>query len=223
MARYYDCDNFIASICLTYHLGHVEYVPGCIESEGSSTTDILINSVFEPSTDMAYIPLLLDEIDLSKIGTDKDRYRQCLLGFLQDPDRSGKYAIGPHTYTKATSFFMEKLSRWYPESKGWWTLDEKESVFSAKITFHDNIWTLNKSGVAIDVETFLFLGYIIFFLPKCSKSPELLEHCKQQSFLTQDLITSYPERTALVRRAMQDYLERVGTEFPLECAEDWDD
>jgi len=239
MPRHHDYNNFIASICLTYHLGQVKYVPGIIESEGPSTIRITSSFLLDSSEGIGQSPLGLEQIDLRKIGTDEDRYRQCLLGFLQDPRRSGKYALGPHTYTKVTSLFMKKLSYWYEELEGLRTFGERESVFSGKITSHDNIWILNDSRVAIDMhshvafdiyssvdidmEVFLLLGYIIFFLPKCSKSKRLLEHSKQQSFLSQYVIESCPERTALVRQAMQDYLERVGSEFPLEGGEDWDD
>ena len=223
MQRYHDYNRFIAFICLTYHLGQVKYVPGVIENEGPWTIHIPSKFLFESLTGITYIPLLLTKIDLCKIGTDEDRYRQCLLGFLQDPRRSGKYAIGPQAYTKATSFFMKELSRWYPESERWCTFQRKENFLSGNITFHNNIWRLNESDAALGVQTFLFLGYIIFFLPQCSKSKRLLEHCKQQSFLHKTLIKSYPEQTALVRQAMQDYLERVGTEFPSECEEDSDE
>jgi len=183
-----------------------------MDGEGSYALQVL-NSL----TNLEKNWLLLDVIDPEPIGADEDGYRQCLLAFLQDPRRSGKYAIGPHAYTKATSFFMKELSKLYPP------FGEEESVFAGKITFHDNIWTLNTFGVAIDVDIFLILGYIIFFLPQCSKSKRLVKHCKQQSFLTQGLIKSFPERTALVRQAMQDYLERVGTECPSEFGEDSDD
>jgi len=220
--RYHDNNAFIPVVCLVYHSGQVEYVPGIIGRHSPRHVFLLYFELFEPLQDLIH-GIQFSNINLRDIGTDNDRYRQCLLGFLQDPARSGKYAIGPHKYTKATLFFMKQISRLYPESEGWEPLEEEESFIASKITFHDNIWTLDTSGSLFDVKTFLFLGYIIFFLPKCAKSTRLLEYCEQQSFLGRYIIKAYPEQTALVRQAMRDYLERVGSEFPLECGEDWDD
>jgi len=226
MPWYHDHNELTAFLCLTYHSGQVKFVPGIIFNEESRTICIPSDDLLESLTGKRYSPLLLENIDLSKFGTDEDTYRQCVLSFLQDPGRSGKYAIGPDTYTKATSFFMKEISKqdWPLED----TFDQLESYLSGNVTFHDNIWTLNASttynhfGCKV-MTTFLYLGYIIFFLPNCAKSETLLGHCQQQSFLTQKMIKLFPERTSVARQAMQDYLGRVGTEFSSECREDSDD
>jgi len=215
-----DDNSLNAFLRVTYHAGQVKFVPGITGNEKSKIIRIYPYDLLPDILKANCCTLPLHDINLRQISTDDDRFRQYLLGFLQDPGRSGKYAIGPHTYTKATYYFMQEISIWYPESVD---LDEEESSISGNIKFHDNIWTLDTSGALFDVKTFLFLGYIIFFLPQCSKFKQLLEHCKQQSFLTQNLTQLYPKRTALVRQAMQDYLERVESEVPLECGEGWDD
>ena len=213
-------------MCLAYHSGQVEYVPGIITHKLPGHVSLLYLDLFESLNELAD-GIQLVNINLGDIGTDNDRYRQCLLGFLQDAGRSGKYAIGPHTYTKATSFFMEEISRRYPESREWKEdLDEEESYFSDYIEFDGDIWAFDTTFVADNADNkaiFLFQGYIIFFLPKCLKSERILEYCKQKSFIHPKIIQLFPRRAALLRQAMQDYLDRVGSEFPLECGEDSDD
>jgi len=217
MPRCYDYDDLIAYICLIYHSGQVEYVPGIICNDPFITISIFGPPPFHLSIGQRYDPLLLGNLDLSKIGTDEDIYRQYVIIFLQDPARSGKYTIGPETYTKATCFFLDKIAELYRKLETY-IIRKAESDLSGNLTVHNDTWVLDISMLtdlrdcgAADI--FLCLGYIIFFLPRCGKSKRLFELCQQQSFFILGMRALFPERSGLVLQAMQDYKEQVGTEF----------
>jgi len=231
MPHYYNSKQLTALLCLAYHVGQVQYVPALGYNEWRLVDTELHESLDESGCDV--LQVRSTETQASVVGTDKDPYRQFLISFLQNPDRSGSYAIGPATYIQATLFFMERISPLNPvsaseeptsngeESEEY--TSEEESYMSSKVTFHDNIWVLYEpSHDEQDEITFLCLGYIFFFLPRSGKSQPLLEHCQTQVFLTHYVIRDFPERTTLVRRAMQEYLNRFGRESPSGDGEDCD-
>ena len=234
MPFYYNNKQLTALLCLAYHIGQVQYVPALSynDYQGTHLVDTELKELLDQSG-CDVLQVKLTKTQASAVGTDKDPYRQLLISFLQNPDRSGSYARGPATYIQATLFFMERISPLNPvsaseeptsngeESEEY--TSEGESYMSSKVTFHDNIWVLYEPcHDEQDVTTFLSLGYIFFFLPRSGKSQALLEHCQTQVFLTHYVIHGFPERTALVRQAMQEYLNRFGRESPSGDEEDCD-
>ena len=137
--------------------------------------------------------------------------------FLQDPSRSGGYALGPDNYTKATLCFIEQLQQVYWTHRGPFLI---ESHLSGKLIFEKEIWRLDVSDYDSNhretraaVITFLLLGYIIFFLPLCGQSPALVQYCQQRTFLTQPVISFFPNRTTLLLQAMESYLQRFERDY----------
>jgi len=232
MPYYYNNNKLTALLCLAYHIGQVQYVPVVIYDDGSSIH--LVDT--EPSESLFYTACDVLQVKYPEprtVGTDQHPYWECLISFLQDPGRSGSYAIGPVTYTQATLFFMERISPLNLVSASEeYTSDgeeseectsEEESYMSSNVTFHNNQWALDEPfNEEHDMIMFLCLGYIFFFLPRSGKSQPLLEHCQTQVFLTHYVIRHFPERTALVRRAMQEYLNRFGRESSSADGEDCD-
>jgi len=152
--------------------------------------------------------LRLQQIHRKNLGTDMDQYRHCLVRFLQDPCRSGKYAIGDNTYTKATLGCIQLLESIGTNAKG--SLDEH--VLSNHINLDNGVWTFERTGSSLystSANYFIYLGYAYYFLSRSGKSRQLVQHCQRPTFLTGPGITLFPTRTALVRQAMEDYLERV--------------
>jgi len=231
MPYYYNNKQLTALLCLANHVGQVQYVPALGYNEWRLVDTELHESLGESGCDV--LQVRSTETQASVVGTDKDPYRQFLIGFLQNPDRSGSYAIGPATYIQATLFFIERilpldlvLASEESTSDGEESEDsyfDQGSWLSSDLTFHNDIWALEEPGITgCDTMTFLSLGYIFFFLPRSGKSQALLEHCQTQVFLTNYVIHEFPERTALVRRAMQEYLNRFGRESLSGDGEDCD-
>jgi len=93
-----------------------------------------------------------------------------------------------------------------------------ENYMARKPFLHEGMWVLEfKESFTTWIEDkyaslFLILGYILFFLPLSGESALLVQHCREQTFLTEQVINFLPTRTALVRKAMEEYLKRVGGE-----------
>jgi len=209
MPSYYQHSNLTAYLVIICNAGQNPLVP-CFWS----------NLALDIWPDKTHDTLLLHRICLGDIGTDKDQYRQCLIRFLQDPQRSGKYAIGTDTYTNAALFFLHKLKlRPCRETNN---DHDDEHYFSKQLTLENGIWrclpcqlpervySTNRDYYPLSVSRFIYLGYLIFCLPQAGKSVSLVRHCQQQSFLTKAWRICFPERVALVQQAMKEYLERCG-------------
>jgi len=158
--------------------------------------------------DYGHDMLGLQHLDLQNVGTDRDQYRQCLIRFLQEPNRSGRYSIGVEEYINATIYFIEQLS----QKKGM----DKEGPFdehwlSDRLTLDNDIWRFKRADLfnSPSVDCFIYLGYIIFFLPRSAECGQLVRHCQQPTFLTESLMILFPTRITLVQQAMKDYLESV--------------
>jgi len=209
---YSDYASPTALLTLVYHSGKEHYVPSvAIGSDSGRITNLLSPSFrYSQKTNS----LILDMIDLNEVGTDQARYRQCLISFLQDPNISGGHAVGVETYTRITLFFIRQLELLQHLERTNFTFDE--DYLSRRLSVHNDIWKLDladcqrtDSEFHAAVDFFLFLGYIIFFLPLSGKSGPIVEYCRQATLLTEPGKTNFPHRTSLVRQAMKDYLERI--------------
>lgn len=213
MPSYYRNSNLTALLCLVYHAGQDSLIPCFYPSLFCD------NRITNPEADT----LMLQRIRLEDIGTHDDQYRQCVIRFLQDRARSRRYAIGVDAYTKAALSFIEKLASrpctaWRNNSD----LHEEQCFFD-QLILENGIWRFSPHPdgpaecghpaiVKYDspaVLCFVYLGYLLFFLPRSGESSLLIQHCRQQAFLSARMVTSLPTRTALVREAMRVYLERV--------------
>ena len=214
MPSYHSDNNLTSLLCLICHSGKAMFIPGIIDNI-SKNTWIMGNHYYHPSWDTILEGdiLLLHWLTLKGFESSRDPYRHFVTRFLQDPSRSGRYAVGPDTYANATLFFVQQLALldWKELNP---TLDE--NYLSYQLVFQDDIWRLDLSnhnpregGITASVTPFLLLGYIIFFLPYCGKSQALVKHCQQQTFLNQHLISFFPRCTATVRQAVGAYLRRV--------------
>jgi len=139
-----------------------------------------------------------------------DQYRHHLLGFLQNPERSGIYAIGGEEYTKAILCCIQHLERRRSNTKR----AMNEDMLSDQISLDNGIWKFDCSKLprlycTETVSIFIYLGYVLFFLPLSGKSQQLIQYCHQPTFLTETATSLFPTRIALVRQAMKDYLDRV--------------
>jgi len=135
-------------------------------------------------------------------------YREYFYEFIQDSNRSGIYAIDPGTYAETVLFCIQQLERivYYDVKEPF-----DEALLSEQHILDNGIWRFvpgNQVPVGACYD-FLYLGYIIFFLPRSRESEELVQHCQYQAFLTERVFKFFPKRTALVRQALTDYLVRV--------------
>lgn len=165
--------------------------------------------------------LYISRINLKNSGHEMDQYRQILIKFLEDPSRSGVYTLGTDAYTTAVLFFIQKLELLDGTQEDEPTFDEDQ--LSAKLIFDNGIWEVPLSdkghsnaftGTRRPPTTseifFILLGYIVFLLPRCGRSEQLIQNCEQETFLTSTRMTTlFPLRTALAREAIQEYLSRV--------------
>jgi len=195
---YRDHEKHTALLCVVYHIGNDAYVPWIPEIRN---TGLAPYKLAEDDT------LLLGDMEASHVGTDKDQYRQCLIRFLQDSKRSRQFTIGPVLYTNAVLGIIKMF-----ENLAWGrthlNFSNEERSISLLLTFKDGLWNFH-NNVFIQNLWFRLLGYTLFFLPRCGKSEQLIQHCRQQTFLTEPMLNCLPTRTALVRQAMKEYLERM--------------
>jgi len=89
--------------------------------------------------------------------------------------------------------------------------DENDLII--QIFFHKDIWAIDlskkDSQIRAFVQTFLMLGYIIYFLPRSGMSLALVRACQKPTFLTELVASFFPTRTARLRWEMKNYLERM--------------
>jgi len=194
----YNSNYVIAMLCLVCHAGKEMHVPCC----GSKLAPATIMEF-----DFRHVHLLgIYHIDFGLIGTDGDQYRQCLMRFLQDSERSGKFAVGADAYTAAAIFFIGQLELID------WTNEEgpfDENRLLDQLIHANGMWRFEHREASPFEVAFLCLGYLIFFLPRAGISVELLQYCQQKAFLTKTLTMLFPKRTTLLRRVINDYLEYV--------------
>ena len=220
ISHYYEDDCFIAMLCLVVHAGTDKLVPGFYYNEEHAWRITIRHSqrhIF--SRDVHNDSLLLSSISLSNIGADLDHYRQSLIAFLKDAGRSGEYAIGGYAYTRAAFYCIIKLGRLFlqPQQEA----DRfSENYLSEQLIFDDGIWRLHLSSANADSEVstttseiyFILLGYASFFLPRSGWYEPLVKRCRQATFLTSPLSNIFPQRTTVLCKAIEDYLERVDVE-----------
>jgi len=187
---YYAQSELTSFLCLVSHSGKDQFIPGIsIDSRGIATT-----------LDIGYHPAY----NLTFHNSDV---------FLL-------YILGPeitHTNPERITTFLEQLQQVYWTHRGPFLI---ESHLLGKLIFEKEIWRLDVSDYDSNhretraaVTTFLLLGYIIFFLPLCGQSPALVQYCQQRTFLTQPVISFFPNRTTLLLQAMESYLQRFERDY----------
>jgi len=208
MSSYYSHDNLTAYLCLVYHAGTDPLVP-CFWEEHS--IDIAIPNAKNDT-------LLLHCISLCDIGTDTDHYRECIVRFLQDPCRAGNRTIGVDAYTRAAVYFIQQL-----QAKYWTGFDlDDEKFLTDMLLYKNGIWSLSGTKISdyfhsmltiylpSTIEFFIYLGYILFFLPRAGFSATLTAQCNHYIY-NSSKATRLSRRVTLVRHAMEDYLDRCGS------------
>jgi len=210
MAYYYGDGSLTALLCLVCHAGDENLVPGF--RYWGSITDTTITDNWDSSFETTPLrdTLLLRYINLNELAVHNDAYRQCVIRFLRDPNRSGEFAIRPDTYTKAVLHFIQQVK---DRLLSWTPFDEDR--ISSLLHYEQSAWILDLSRsqdkspeFRMATGIFLLLGYLISFLPHSGGCPSLLRECQEPTFLTDDLASHFPERTSLARQAMEKYLGR---------------
>jgi len=140
-----------------------------------------------------------------------------------DPLRSSRYAIEVRTYTITALYFIKKIIMldWSAECNPY----NEDSIPDSPV-FDNEMWRMvtdpNKCYDDLhpyfppSVSCFVYLGYILFFLPRSGRSGPLVRHCLQETYLTKHVTTLCPKRTALIRQAIKEYLYRVGGDSLIE-------
>jgi len=216
MPFYYSRKEYIAHLCLACHAGSNYLVPGLA---GTECRDITILH-----RDAIHGPLLLDDILVDYRGTDVDHYRQCVIRFLNDTNRSGRFVVGDEAYAVSASYFIDLLQNL---TGGGCSKVDENNLLSHLIHWQDkDAWVfLRPKGCrgkhrgfkehnSTSTHYFIYLGYVIFFLSRSTKSEQLMEYCRKQSFLTELWISRFPSRTKLARQAMDNYVQRVTGRVP---------
>jgi len=168
MRSYHANDKLPSYLCLVCHSGKNELVPDIHGYMNSINTWTIKGG----KNDM----LLLHQLELSSVRSKKSPYQKYITSFIQDPERSGSYAIGPDTYSRAALLFMRQLWLWeWPLHSLDTSLSEQD--MSCRLICRNNIWELDASklnqldnGTRNSVTIFLTLGYITFFLRLCEES-----------------------------------------------------
>jgi len=216
MPLYYD-DDVTAALCLLCHAGTDMLVPGFYKRPDQCEFSLSHYWNNFNHRNRTKDVLRLHTINLNHMGTDMDQYRSCVIRFLYDQRRSGKYAIGAYAYAKATMTFIQNLKLIY------WTLQERifnENHMANQLVHNNGLWTLNilpkrhpnattsYASFTASETFFLHLGYILFFLPHAGRYAPLLQLCRQYTIPPGSGPILFPTRTAQVLQAMREYVER---------------
>jgi len=231
---YYNVDCGTALLFLVCHAGKERLVPifkeylndhlfhVCLPDSlrSSDHSDRSLESIFFFSTPGSQDRLGLRRTCLSNLEDYNNVYQQCAVRFLQDPNRSGRFAVGADTYARAASHFIKLLEEIDWDGDRRLNLDvADETTLMDRLIVYKGVWILDHSvGKEADtiqrtiaISAFLFSGYVLFFLHRAGKHGLLIQQCQQKKCFTSTWLTSsFPKRTSLVLQEMKAYLERVG-------------
>jgi len=146
-----------------------------------------------------------------------DAYRQNIVQFLRDPDRSGIYTLGKRTSAITAAHCITTLEFLS------WTEEETtcgEEAMSNFLSVDGGIWEwsvpkkrLNEGDDYFHINTpqlyFLVSGYLTYFLPLSSRNEALIRLCQQETFSSGRGKEHFPMRTRLAHEAIKAYLKRV--------------